>query len=72
MNRETRRLSKIPEQVKAEVRPFYIKKFAIPTAQIDSEKIEKLNDETAQIITSGLAVRQIMHIYSPKKKMFHI
>ncbi|KAL3374161.1 hypothetical protein AABB24_005896 [Solanum stoloniferum] len=57
MNRETRRLSKIPEQVKAEVRPFYINKFAIPTAQIDSEKIEKLNDETAQIITSGLAPR---------------
>ncbi|XP_004235327.2 palmitoyl-acyl carrier protein thioesterase, chloroplastic-like [Solanum lycopersicum] len=57
MNRETRRLSKIPEQVKAEVRPFYINKFAIPTAQIDSEKIEKLNDETAQIISSGLAPR---------------
>ncbi|KAF3626470.1 Palmitoyl-acyl carrier protein thioesterase, chloroplastic [Capsicum annuum] len=57
MNIETRRLSKIPEQVKAEVRPFYINRFAIPTAQIDSEKIEKLNDETAQIISSGLAPR---------------
>ncbi|CAN4089347.1 unnamed protein product [Withania somnifera] len=57
MNRETRRLSKIPEQVKAEVQPFYINRFAIPTEQIDSEKIEKLNDETAQIITSGLAPR---------------
>ncbi|KAK4351111.1 hypothetical protein RND71_030424 [Anisodus tanguticus] len=57
MNRETRRLSKIPEQVKAEVQPFYINRFAIPTAQIDSEKIEKLNDETAQIISSSLAPR---------------
>ncbi|XP_059306796.1 palmitoyl-acyl carrier protein thioesterase, chloroplastic-like [Lycium ferocissimum] len=57
MNRETRRLSKIPEQVKAEVQPFYINRFAIPSAQIDSEKIEKLNDETAQIISSGLAPR---------------
>ncbi|KAJ8554157.1 hypothetical protein K7X08_024835 [Anisodus acutangulus] len=57
MNRETRRLSKIPEQVKAEVQPFYINRSAIPTAQIDSEKIEKLNDETTQIISSGLAPR---------------
>lgn len=57
MNRETRRLSKIPEQVKAEVQPFYINRCAIPTEQTDSEKIEKLTDETAEIISSGLAVR---------------
>nr|XP_016445240.1 PREDICTED: palmitoyl-acyl carrier protein thioesterase, chloroplastic-like [Nicotiana tabacum] len=57
MNRETRRLSKIPEQVKAEVQPFYINRCAIPTEQTDSEKIEKLTDETAEIISSGLAPR---------------
>ncbi|KAL0318894.1 UNVERIFIED_CONTAM: Palmitoyl-acyl carrier protein thioesterase, chloroplastic [Sesamum angustifolium] len=57
MNRETRRLSKIPEEVKNEVQPFYLHRAAIATENTDSEKIEKLTDETAEIIRTGLAPR---------------
>ncbi|GFZ03909.1 fatty acyl-ACP thioesterases B [Actinidia rufa] len=55
MNRETRRLSKIPDEVRKEVQPFYLDRVAIPTADLDCEKINKLNDETADRIRSGLA-----------------
>ncbi|KAA8542093.1 hypothetical protein F0562_023245 [Nyssa sinensis] len=57
MNRETRRLSKIPDEVRKEIQPFHLNKVAIATADIDSDKIEKLTDETALIIKSGLAPR---------------
>lgn len=56
MNRETRRLSKIPEQVKEEVFPFYLDRVAIAKGQNDVGKIDKLTDETAERIRSGLAV----------------
>ena len=56
MNRETRRLCKIPEQVREEVQPFYLDRLAIAAVQNHIEKIEKLTDETAGIIRSGLAV----------------
>ncbi|KAK9926604.1 hypothetical protein M0R45_023824 [Rubus argutus] len=57
MNRETRRLSKIPEQVRQEVSPFYLNRAAIATENNDSEKIDKLTDGTAGRIRSGLAPR---------------
>ncbi|KAL0355071.1 UNVERIFIED_CONTAM: Palmitoyl-acyl carrier protein thioesterase, chloroplastic [Sesamum radiatum] len=57
MNRETRRLSKIPDEVKNEVQPFYLNRAAIATENTDCEKIEKLTDETARIIRTGLAPR---------------
>ncbi|XP_068665037.1 palmitoyl-acyl carrier protein thioesterase, chloroplastic-like [Aristolochia californica] len=54
MNRETRRLCKIPEQVKEELEPFYLdRKMIVDT----NNKIDKLNDETAENIKSGLAPR---------------
>lgn len=56
MNRETRRLSKIPEQVRQEVLPFYLDRVAIAKEQNDVGKIDKLTDETAERIRSGLAV----------------
>lgn len=56
MNRETRRLSKIPEQVRQEIEPFYLDRFAIADEKLDSEKIDKLTDTTAERIRSGLAV----------------
>jgi len=60
MNRQTRRLSKIPEEVKQELLPFYLNnRLAVPTEEADSEKIDKLTDETAQRIRSGLAVSLI-------------
>ncbi|KAF8036986.1 hypothetical protein BT93_B0036 [Corymbia citriodora subsp. variegata] len=55
MNRDTRRLSKIPDQVRQEVIPFYLNKLAIPTEENDTDKIDKLTDATAGRIRSGLA-----------------
>ncbi|CAA0831754.1 Palmitoyl-acyl carrier protein thioesterase-chloroplastic [Striga hermonthica] len=57
MNRETRRLSKIPDEVKKEVHPFYLNRAAIPTENADTDKIEKLTDDTAAMIQTGLAPR---------------
>ncbi|KAL8478515.1 hypothetical protein ACS0TY_030417 [Phlomoides rotata] len=57
MNRETRRLSKIPDEVRNELVPFYINRAAIATENIDREPIEKLTDETADNIRKGLAPR---------------
>ncbi|OVA09588.1 Acyl-ACP thioesterase [Macleaya cordata] len=57
MNRETRRLSKMPEQVREEVKPFYLDRAAIAEADNDSNKIDKLSNETAESIRSGLAPR---------------
>ncbi|KAG2633030.1 palmitoyl-acyl carrier protein thioesterase, chloroplastic-like isoform X1 [Panicum virgatum] len=60
MNRETRRLSKIPEEVRQEVLPFYLDRSIIITAadaDAGGRKIEKLTDSTAEHIRSGLAPR---------------
>lgn len=56
MNRETRRLSKIPDEVRNEVTPFYLDRDAIATENTDHEKIKKLTDETAVRIRPGIAV----------------
>ncbi|CAL5079832.1 unnamed protein product [Urochloa decumbens] len=58
MNRETRRLSKIPEEVRQEVLPFYLDRSIITVdAEAGGCKIEKLTDSTAEHIRSGLAPR---------------
>ena len=58
MNRETRRLSKIPDEVRQEVLPFYLDRSIITAhATGGDRKIEKLTDSTAEHIRSGLAVR---------------
>jgi fatty acyl-ACP thioesterase B len=58
MNRETRRLSKIPEEVRQEVLPFYLDRSIIAAdADAGGRKIEKLTDSTAEHIRSGLAPR---------------
>ncbi|KZV29221.1 palmitoyl-acyl carrier protein thioesterase, chloroplastic-like [Dorcoceras hygrometricum] len=57
MDRETRRLSKIPDEVKNEVQPFYVNRASIPPQNSDSEKIQKLTHETAHIMRTGLAPR---------------
>jgi hypothetical protein len=63
MNQETRRLSKIPEQVREEVVPFYLHRLAIATEKNDHEKIDKLTDKTAERIRSGLAVSIINQFF---------
>nr|CAB3452640.1 unnamed protein product [Digitaria exilis] len=59
MNRETRKLSKIPEEVRQEVLPFYLDRsiIAADASGGGGSKIEKLTDSTAEHIRSGLAPR---------------
>ncbi|KAL6535015.1 hypothetical protein OROMI_026389 [Orobanche minor] len=57
MNRVTRRLGKIPDEVKKEDQPFYLNRAAISTKDTDIDKIEKLTDENAEIIHTGLVPR---------------
>lgn len=53
MNKKTRRLSKMPDEVRAEISPWFIEKQAIVEDTL--EKIRKL-DETANHGTSSLKV----------------
>lgn len=57
MNRETRRLCKIPDQVREEVNPFYLDRVTIAASENHCNKIDRLTDRTAQRIRSGLAPR---------------
>uniref|UniRef100_A0ACD5UK46 Uncharacterized protein n=1 Tax=Avena sativa TaxID=4498 RepID=A0ACD5UK46_AVESA len=57
MNRETRRLSKIPEEVWEEVLPFYLDRNSIAGDANTSHRIQKLTDATAESVRSGLAPR---------------
>ncbi|KAG6389904.1 hypothetical protein SASPL_151379 [Salvia splendens] len=51
MNKETRRLSKMPDEVRAEIAPWFIEKYAIE--EEGPEKIEKLDDK-ARYVHSNL------------------
>lgn len=57
MNRETRKLSKIPDEVRQEVEPFFHHRHVLEVGDNDNEKINKLTDQTANVIRSGLAPR---------------
>ncbi|GER44029.1 palmitoyl-acyl carrier protein thioesterase [Striga asiatica] len=57
MNRETRRLSKIPDEVRSELVPFYLNRLAIASENTDKENIPKLTDDIAGEIRTGLAPR---------------
>lgn len=53
MNQKTRRLSKMPDEVRAEISPWFIDKQAI--REDTQEKIVKLNDN-AKYVKSNLKV----------------
>ncbi|KAK7350714.1 hypothetical protein VNO77_09613 [Canavalia gladiata] len=57
MNRETRRLSKIPEEVRQEIVPLLYDRLAITSEEIDSKKIHMLTDDTAERVRSGIVPR---------------
>lgn len=57
MNRKTRRLSKIPEEVRAEISPWLIEKQAIK--EDVPEKIVKLDDK-AKYMNDDLKVKNII------------
>lgn len=54
MNKLTRRLSKIPEEVRAEIGPYFVDRH--PIIDEDSRKVQKLEDNTADFIKRGLNV----------------
>ncbi|XP_052183072.1 palmitoyl-acyl carrier protein thioesterase, chloroplastic-like [Diospyros lotus] len=55
MNRETRRLSKIPDEVRLEIGPYFVD--SPPVLDEDSRKLQKLDESTADCICSGLTPR---------------
>ncbi|KAH7657291.1 Acyl-ACP thioesterase protein [Dioscorea alata] len=55
MNKNTRRLSKMPEEVRAEIEPYFLERSAI--IDEDSRKLPKLDDDTADYIRKGLTPR---------------
>ncbi|WCJ29727.1 Palmitoyl-acyl carrier protein thioesterase chloroplastic [Euphorbia peplus] len=55
MNKLTRRLSKIPEEVRGEIEPYFVN--SDPVVDEDGRKLPKLDDTTADYIRKGLAPR---------------
>lgn len=55
MNKQTRRLSKIPEEVRMEIEPYFVERAII--VDEDSRKLPKLNDDTADYVKTGLTPR---------------
>jgi len=54
MNKHTRKLSKIPEEVRGEIGSYFVE--SAPILEEDDRKLAKLDDSTADYIRSGLSV----------------
>lgn len=54
MNKKTRRLSKIPEEVRGEIEPYFMN--SAPVVEEDSRKLQKLDENTADYVRTGLTV----------------
>lgn len=59
MNKQTRRLSKIPDAVRAEIEPYFMD--SAPIVDEDGRKLPKLYDSTADYIRTGLTVSQMLN-----------
>lgn len=55
MNKQTRKLSKIPEEVRAEIGSYFVDRG--PIIEDDSRKLAKLDDSTADYVRKGLTPR---------------
>lgn len=55
MNRKTRKLSKMPEEVRAEISPYFLERSAIKDESLLTQKIIRLNGN-AEFVRSGLTV----------------
>ncbi|KAG2713201.1 hypothetical protein I3843_04G156400 [Carya illinoinensis] len=55
MNKQTRKLSKIPEEVRGEIEPYFMD--TVPVVEEDSRKLQKLDDNTADYVRTGLSPR---------------
>lgn len=60
MNKLTRRLSKIPEEVRGEIEPYFLN--SNPVVDEDSRKLPKLDDNTADYVHKGLTVSQLTKV----------
>ena len=70
MNKVTRRLSKIPEEVRAEISSYFVD--SAPVVPEDNRKLTKL-DESANFIRTGLSVCKlhvIIDLFSKISQMF--
>lgn len=56
MNKQTRKLSKIPPEVREEIEPYFMD--SAPIVDEDMRKLPKLDDRTADFVRSGLSVSQ--------------
>ncbi|KAL2643103.1 hypothetical protein R1flu_010690 [Riccia fluitans] len=56
MNQKTRRLAKMPDEVRAEISPHYLERSAI--LEKNSEKIVRLDEDAAEYVRSGLTPRR--------------
>lgn len=54
MNKQTRRLSKIPEEVRSEIEPYFMN--SAPVIEDDGRRLPKLDDDTADYVRRGLTV----------------
>ncbi|KAG0557045.1 hypothetical protein KC19_11G098600 [Ceratodon purpureus] len=57
MNRKTRKLSKMPEEVRAEISPYFLERSAIKDESTMTQKIIRLNGN-AEYVRSGLTPRR--------------
>lgn len=57
MNKKTRKLSKIPEEVRREIEPYFMQ--CEPVLDEDSRKLPKLDNSTAEHVRTGLTVSLI-------------
>lgn len=55
MNKKTRKLSKIPEEVRREIEPYFMQ--CEPVLDEDSRKLPKLDNSTAEHVRTGLTPR---------------
>ncbi|MFQ6651003.1 hypothetical protein Gotur_022743, partial [Gossypium turneri] len=55
MNKVTRRLSKMPEEVRGEIEPYFMN--SEPVVAEDGRKLVKLNDSSAEFVRKGLTPR---------------
>lgn len=54
MNKLTRRLTKIPEEVRGEIEPYFVERTII--VDEDGRKLPKLDNDTADYVRKGLTV----------------
>lgn len=54
MNKQTRKLSKIPEEVRREIEPYFMN--SPPVIEEDGRKLSKVDDDTADNARMGLTV----------------